>query len=96
MSSTEKTLLWVGAALIVVGGVWWLVAGKNPQAPAYNSAMATTTTPAETTGSAATAPSDTSDGAINSDISAMGTQMDGLSTDSAQVDASMSDKPITQ
>src|SRR5665213_1770006 len=43
MSSTEKTLLWVGAAVIVVGGAWWLIAGKSPAPSAY--APTTSTTP---------------------------------------------------
>ncbi len=43
-----------------------------------------------------TAANDASDGALAQDSAAMDTQMQGLSTDSANASASLSDKPVTQ
>lgn len=95
MSSTEKTLLWIGALIVVIGGIWWLTSPKGMEKTEEGSPNATSTV-ATSTGSAASAASDTSDSAINADIGAMGTQMDGLSSDSAAVNSSLSDKPIAQ
>ena len=93
MSSTEKTLLWVGAAVIVVGGAWWLIAGKSPAPSAY--APTTSTTPSGQN-SGLNSASDTSDAAINADLSATDNQMTGLSSDSAAINSSLADQPIAQ
>ncbi|MEJ0053128.1 MAG: hypothetical protein WDN10_00140 [bacterium] len=31
MSSTEKWILWIVAAAVALGGVWWLVTGSDGQ-----------------------------------------------------------------
>jgi hypothetical protein len=97
MSNTSKTVIWVVVGLVVLGGVWMLLAKPADDYTAVAPVTTDTTSqdqgaamqqsPSTTTATATNAsvsnPSDTSDAAINSDSAAIDTQMSGLSTDSS-------------
>jgi hypothetical protein len=69
-------------------------ADTQPTAPATNNnATDNTDTNAATT---ATPASDTSDTAIDKDLSSVDSQVKGLSTDSASIDQGLNDQPIAQ
>lgn len=86
MSATK----WIIGIIIVVAlgvALWWYMQ-QNP-APAPG--------PAAQTQAAATNPAaDTSDAAITQDAAAVDAQMQGLNSDSANVDSSLSDQPVQQ
>lgn len=94
MSSNEKTLLWIGVVIVAIGVIWWLTASKGVEPVEEHTPVATST--AAATGSTASPASDTSDAALNADIGAMGTQMDGFSSDSASINSGINDQPVSQ
>ena len=99
MSGGAKLVLSLVVIVIVLGGGWYLYKnmGKTPasNAPAQ-------TAPASTDQAATTPPpslitsTDTSDAGVAADLSTIDSQMNTVSQDSAAVDSSMSDKPVTQ
>lgn len=92
-------VLLLGAALWYSGMLSSLGFGMSPSQTATTTApMATTTqqaaTPQPENGMAAT--NDASDAAITQDTAAIDAQMQGLNSDSANVDSSMNDKQTPQ
>ena len=93
MSNTSKTVIWVVVGLVVLGGVWMLLAKPSDEYTAVAPATTDTTSqdqsatmqqsPSTTTNATVSNPSDTSDTAINNDSAAIDAQMSGLSTDSS-------------
>lgn len=90
MSRTGKIILWVIVAAVVVGGgIWWWMASQNGAPSSMPTAM--------DNGSASTSyPQGNSDQSINQDMASLDAQMNGLSSDSASVAASMNDQPVQQ
>jgi cytoskeletal protein RodZ len=105
MSTTLKIVLGVVVAVVVVGGIWWWVAAsKTAEAPAVSTtqtqnmtptstAMNTSTPPAPSNGVSAT---DSSNAALQADLSNIDTQMNGFSSDNASVSQGMNDQPVQQ
>ena len=89
MSKTSQIVLWVIIGVIVVGGgIWWWAASMN--ATTGNSAG--TNQPVygnQNSASSDTVSTDTSDSAMDQDMTNINAQMNGLSSDSANVDSSM-------
>jgi cytoskeletal protein RodZ len=87
--------------IIIVGGIWWWSSSQSASTASVTTTTTTTTTadnsPAPTTGPAgvtpveglSTSPSDDSDAALNQDLNSVGTQLNGLSSDNAAVDAGL-------
>ena len=72
------------------------VSGNNaPSAPGNGSVAAGGNQAPSSVGSAPSS-QDTSDASLNQDLSNIGTQMNGLSSDSASVDAGLNDQPVAQ
>lgn len=87
---------WIVALVIIVligGGAWWYLRGTPSPQTATTQQQATTTaqTPPPTDGMSAA--NDASDAAIEQDTAAVDAQMQGLSTDSANVNSSLNDQP---
>ena len=70
--------------IIIIGGVWWWNASQS----------ATAIAPATT--STINSPSDTSDAALNQDLSSVDSQMNGLQSDNTAVDQSLSSSTPNQ
>lgn len=99
----STAIKWVIAIIVIAGGAWLLwwsgwLSGIQPPSP-----ESTTTAPAEAVSNTPPAPlngmsqtDDTSDVAIAQDTAAVDSQMQGLVSDSASVDASVNDTPVTQ
>ena len=70
--------------IIIIGGVWWWNASQSA------------TVFAPTTTSTITSPSDTSNAALNQDLSSVDSQMNGLQSDNTAVDQSLSSSTPNQ
>ncbi|MDE2213231.1 MAG: hypothetical protein KGJ34_01735 [Patescibacteria group bacterium] len=98
MSSTGKWVTGIIIVIIIVGLGWWLYAsreGMNSGAsgePYQNNAS---TSPSNA-GTLPTSQSNTSDAALNQDTAAIDAQMQGVNSDSANVNQSMNDQPVPQ
>ena len=98
-------LKWI-VGLVILGGLGWLVwysgwlnSFMTPSpAPTTTTQTATTTSPTPppppTDGMSAS--NDTTDAAVAQDTAAVDSQMQGLNSDSASIDSSLSDKAVTQ
>jgi hypothetical protein len=108
MSKTTQIVLGVVAAVVVIGGIWWAVASNNSGQGAglgYNSSSTSTSNSTSTnvvsetstsTASSTALPQGSSDQSINQEMMSVNTQMNGLSSDSANVDQSINDQPVQQ
>ena len=94
MSKTGKIILWVVVAVIVIGGIWWWIAASQSGVPATTSNVS----PATGTSTAASPsyPQGDSEQSINQDMTSLSAQMNGLSSDNANVTQSMNDQPVQQ
>lgn len=86
-----KTIAWIVAAVIVIGGgIWWWTAARNTGA---SSSMASDQmTPVATS----SLPQGNSDQAISEEMTDINTQMNGLSSDTANISSSINDQPVLQ
>jgi hypothetical protein len=90
MSKGSKILITVIVIVAIVAVLWYVGWGKKAaNAPANENASSTSS-------SLQTSATDTSNAAIQSDVTKIDTQMNGLSKDSASVDQSLNDKPVQQ
>ena len=98
---------WIIGIIIValLGGALWYSGVLNGVLGMNTSPVATTTPEVATTTPVAAAPqpengmaatNDASDAALTQDTAAIDAQMQGLNSDNANVDSSMSDKAVTQ
>ncbi len=101
-SRMSTAIKWI-IGLIVLAALAWLVWYSGllsaPAPVAQRAALVATTTPqqsAATTTNGMSAPADTSSAALNQDAAAIDAQVQGLQIDTTSVDASLSDKSITQ
>ena len=83
--------------IVVAVGAWWYISSSQKPvsvAPTQqNIATNSNQNSTQTTGSVSSAnPQNTSDAAINSDLSAIDTQMNGLNTDSNNVNQSLTNQ----
>jgi hypothetical protein len=99
MSKTSKITIGVIIVIIAVI-VWFLMAGKNPvsvqptsSAPAPQNAPAPASTSSE---GLSTSPTDTSNAALNQDLTSIDAQLNGLASDSANIDQGLNDQPVSQ
>jgi cytoskeletal protein RodZ len=96
-----KGAIWAIVIVVVLvgGGIWWWVAANNNVG---TPPMASTTTPNGTsseptsTASSTPLPQGDSDQSINEEMTDINTQMNGLSSDTANVNSSMNDQPVQQ
>ncbi len=92
MSSTAKITVTIVVILLVLGGVyWWLLGQQRATAP---------TIPAGGTSAAPTGAAALTNGNTNADLSqdlaTIDAQANGFATDSASMDRSLNDQPVTQ
>ncbi|MDO8518084.1 MAG: hypothetical protein Q7S26_02225 [bacterium] len=98
----STAIKWVIAIIIIAGGAWllwwsgWLGGIQQPAPESTTTAPAEATSNTPPTLNGMSSASDTSDVAVAQDIAAVDSQMQGLVSDSASVDASVSDTPVTQ
>lgn len=87
MSSTAKVTVTIIVILVVLGGVYWWLLGQNaPASPGATNA-----------GNSATQLTNGNTNAdLNQDLATIDAQMNGLASDSASVNQSLSDQPVTQ
>lgn len=90
MSQSNKVIMWVVIAVVVIGGFWWYSI-QQMNAP-ENASQVQNKADAE----AMAAAQDSSDTSINNDVSALDKQAADLSADSASIDQSLNDQPIPQ
>ena len=88
MTDTAKTTLWIVIILIIVSGIWWYVGsnGEEAQAPApQNTEVVATTTEQTPVEDASTSISikDSSDGALDTDLGKVDSQLSELSVTSS-------------
>ncbi len=84
--------------IVIIGGVWWwnasqsasTVTSTTSNTPAGNMPVAPVApAPSDSTQVLTTAPTDNSDAALSQDLSSVGTQLIGLTSDNAAVDAGL-------
>ncbi len=86
MSSTVKWIVGAAVVLVVAGGLWyWLSASPTPPSGVSDNMMPANA--ASTSGAASGG--DTSTAAINQDTAAIDAQMQGLNSDAANVNTSV-------
>ncbi len=91
--------MWIVIAIVVIGGIWWYVASMNPGDSTYNSgALNSGTQPATTTMNQPTQPNQPaqSNQTADQNMAQIDAQMKAYALDSATVDQSMNDQPVTQ
>ena len=86
MSKILKIIIWIIVIAIVVGGIWWWYSSsQQTQSSAINNSLqnqnAQNVQPASQ--------KDTSDAALNSDLSSIDSQMKNLNADSTSVNQSL-------
>ena len=98
MSKTAKIVLWVVVLIIVIVVIAWFVISQGtsaPTAPTAQNAPATNGAPSAS-GSLSTSPADTSNAALNQDLTSINSELNGLASDSANVNQGLNDQPVTQ
>ncbi|HQU08043.1 MAG: hypothetical protein B7X04_03305 [Parcubacteria group bacterium 21-54-25] len=96
MSSTTKTLVAIVVIVVIAGGFYyWQAHMTSPGTVAVESATSTESV-SGTSGPGTLPTQGTSNAALNADLSALDAQLSGLGTDTANVNASMNDQPVTQ
>jgi zona occludens toxin (predicted ATPase) len=99
MSNSTKAILIFLVVVLIVLGIWYLVAGKNQPAPAQNPATAqtaVTTTQTQSMPADSISQSGSSDASFSADLNSIDAQLKVVDTNSASVDQSLNDKPIAQ
>ena len=95
--SKSTIIVLVIVVLVIIGGIWWWLASSNAPSPAAQSnnspstaagAVGVTTNQIVST--------DTSDVSLNQDLANIDDQLNGLASDSANVDASMNQSTTAQ
>lgn len=90
MSKSSQVFLSVVIAIILIGGgIWWWNASQM-------SGTETGTATSPNGGSDTLSAGANSDAYLNSDLTNMDTQINGLASDSANINQSMNDQPIPQ
>ena len=89
MSKGGKITLGVVVVVLIAGAIWWASSMSNGYSPAPASP------------SASTNPTNVSDSASNNqslsqEMTSVDTQLNGLSSDSAKIDQSLNDQPVSQ
>ena len=93
-----KILMWIVIIIIVALGAWYFLANSagSTATPAENT-MPTATQSTETMPSGSSLPtSDSSDASLKADAAVIDTHMQAASNDSAAVEQSFNDKPVSQ
>ncbi len=88
MSHSSKT--WLGIVAVVIIGVWYMQAGKNPSDSSYSASVPKENSSQEVSSNASGQTS------LASDVVAMDKALDGLDSDSVKVDKSLQDQPVAQ
>lgn len=96
MSKTSKIVIWVVLAIIVVTAIVLFSATRNTAAPGEQGYYAPTSQNAPAPGSLSTAPTNTSDAALNQDLANIDAGMNSISSDSASIDQGLNDQPVPQ
>jgi hypothetical protein len=102
MSKTSTVVVWAVIVIIVVVAIVWFVMGQNgaaPSAPAYpapTSQNAPAANVPSATGGLTASPSDTSNAALNQDLTDINNQLNGLASDTASIDQGLNDQPVPQ
>jgi hypothetical protein len=100
-----KWIIGIIIAALVIGGLWYSGFLSTMLTPPSATTSPTSSTQSTTTQQAAAQPqpengmsanNDASDAALSQDTAAIDAQMQGLTTDTAQVNASATDQPVQQ
>jgi hypothetical protein len=89
----SRIIIWLVVIIVIALGVWYFWSGSN-NAPVSQ----TSTAPSSATTGTQTTPASggTSNAALNQQSASIDAQLQGASSDSASVDQSLNDKPVTQ
>lgn len=99
----KKGILWTIAAVVVIGGgIWWWVSSSRPATSptamdqTNNQAQMQTPPSQPTSSDNGVSATDSSNAALNTDLSNIDSQMNGFSSDNASVNQGMNDQPVQQ
>lgn len=97
MSTSAKVITGIVVVVAIIVGVQYATQSstKTPAAPTSNAATSSAAT-SDTAAAPAPAAVDSSDGSIDQDLTTLDAQIKASATDSANVDQSMNDKPVSQ
>jgi type IV secretory pathway TrbL component len=87
MSKKIKIMIGVIMAIVVIGIVWWMI--KNSQNTSQSNINGTAATANESSTENTIVSTGTSDNDLDQDMNNISAQLNGLSSDTANVDASM-------
>lgn len=90
--------MWIGVIVVVVLVLlgWYWYAGMGNGAQNAGTPSATNTTNGTTGAQSLPSDSSSSDASLSQDTAAVGTQMSGLDSDSASMNQSFNDQPVSQ
>ena len=83
-------------AVVVVGGLWWAYSQPRVMAPSLTEEGGLPQNTAQNGGAVPSASGDTTDAALDQDLSAADMQLNALNADSASIDSGLNDTPVTQ
>ena len=87
MSTILKLVILVIVIVIAVAGIWWWHSSSSQKQTTNTASNLKTTQSVQI--NAVTSPNDASDAGLSNDLSAIDNQINGLNTDSANVDQSL-------
>ena len=100
MSNSTKAILIFLVLVLIVLGVWYLLAGKSQPAPVENpavtQAVTNTTQQSPSTPTDAVSARDDSNASLDADLNSIDAQLQTVDTNSASVDQSLNDKAVAQ
>ncbi len=99
MTTKAKTILWIIIAIVVIGAVWWWWSmGQTATAPTTGQANQPTSTSTLSNGVSGSGVSatDSSNAALQTDLSNIDGQMNGFSSDNASITQGSNDQEVQQ
>jgi len=102
MEQKSSVKVWIVAAVVVLATlfIWWLSSGQSGNVKVPDNASAIPpqdqSQPSSVGPGSASSPSDTSDSALDGDLSSIDAQLKGLNADASSVDQGLNDQPIEQ
>jgi hypothetical protein len=98
MSISTKSIIIFLVVVLVIAGLWYVLAGKSQSVYPQNSAVSqsVTTSTGQPRPSDSVSTRDNSNASLDQDLSSVDAQLNAINSNSASVDQSLNDTPVSQ